>query len=95
MGYVNGKDILPASLLKEIQKYVSSELIYIPMKSGNARAAWGDQNGTRRSLELRNQEIYERHTTGASIDELMNSYHLSRDSIYKIVLKIKKLMVQV
>ena len=92
MGYVNGKDILPASLLREIQKYVQSELIYIPREPGHARAGWGDQNGTKRSLELRNQEIFEHYTTGASIDELSNQYHLSRDSIYKIVLKTRKLV---
>ena len=92
MGYKNGKDILPASLLKEIQKYVQSELIYIPMKNGSARAAWGDQNGTRRSLEMRNQEIYQLHKMGSSIDDLMNQFHLSRDSIYKIVLKTRKML---
>ncbi|MGZ9585209.1 CD3324 family protein [Paenibacillus marinisediminis] len=92
MGYVNGKDILPASLLREIQKYVQSELIYIPRECGHIRAGWGDQNGTKESLARRNQQIFELHATGASIDELMNQFHLSRDSIYKIVLKTRKMV---
>ncbi|NMM52079.1 CD3324 family protein [Paenibacillus aquistagni] len=92
MGYINGKDVLPASLLQEIQKYVQSELIYIPREDDSVRAGWGDLNGTRQSLERRNREIYERYAKGTSIDELANHYHLSRDSIYKIVYKTRKVL---
>ena len=30
MNYENGKDIFPEALLKQIQKYVSGKLVYIP-----------------------------------------------------------------
>ena len=39
MQYKNGKDIFPERLLKQIQKYVSGELIYIP--SLEKKKDWG------------------------------------------------------
>jgi hypothetical protein len=32
MSYKNGKDFLPASLLKQLQDYIQGEIIYIPKK---------------------------------------------------------------
>ncbi|WP_371933337.1 hypothetical protein [Halobacillus litoralis] len=40
MKYVNAKDALPIELLKEVQKYIQGETLYVP-KSGNAREKWG------------------------------------------------------
>ena len=88
MSYKNGKDILPAGLLKELQKYIDGELIYVP-KSTEQRAGWGEINGTRRLIERRNQEIYRLYMNGNSIMELIRSYHLSEDSIRKIILKTR------
>ena len=86
MGYKNGKDVLPRELLRELQKYIQGELVYIP-KEGTARAGWGENNGTRSELRKRNHEIYHRYTNGAKIEELVSRYHLSEDSIRKIIVK--------
>lgn len=89
MGYKNGKQILPERLLEELQAYVQGELIYIPRKGEN-RAGWGENNGTRKALRKRNREIFIRYKEGFSIDELMDMYNLSEDSIRKIILKTSK-----
>lgn len=87
MCYKNGKDILPAELLVELQKYIQGELIYIP-KEGNKRKAWGESNGTRASLQKRNYEIYKLYKSGVKVQQLVETYNLSEDSIRKILLKI-------
>lgn len=86
MGYKNGKDVLPEHLLKELQKYVQGEIIYIPRES-ESRAGWGELSGARLFMDERNLEIYSMYKKGLSIDELIDMYHLSGDSIRKIVLK--------
>lgn len=88
MSYKNGKDILPPGLLKELQKYIDGELIYVP-KQTEQRAGWGEINGTRRLIARRNQEIYRQYTNGMSVMELIRAYHLSEDSIRKIILKTR------
>ena len=41
MKYENGKDIFPERLLKQIQKYVSGKLVYIPSRS-EKKTDWGE-----------------------------------------------------
>jgi Mor family transcriptional regulator len=89
LGYKNGKDVLPHELLHELQKYIQGELLYIP-KGDKARAGWGENNGTRSAIRKRNQEIYRLYTKGAKIVELVNRYHLSEDSIRKIIVKTSR-----
>lgn len=84
MCYKNGKDVLPAALLKELQKYIQGEIIYIP-KEDNVRKAWGENNGTRKILRKRNMEIYKFYKDGTTITKLTESYNLSEDSIRKII----------
>ena len=88
MSYKNGKDILPLELLKELQKYIDGELIYVPKRT-EQRAGWGEINGTRRVIARRNHEIYRLYMNGCSIMELIRTYHLSEDSIRKIILKTR------
>lgn len=40
MSYVNAGDVLPEHLVKEIQKYIDGQILYIPRKSENPKA-WG------------------------------------------------------
>lgn len=54
MSYKNAEDVLPTELIREIQKYVDGEVIYIPRKSDKKRS-WGDKNGTRDKLTKRNR----------------------------------------
>ncbi|MDD3613306.1 MAG: CD3324 family protein [Eubacteriales bacterium] len=89
MGYRNGKDVLPEKLLKELQNYIQGELIYIPKKD-RARAGWGEINGTRQLIRKRNLEIYRQYSRGLSVKDLVTSYHLSEDSIRKIVSKMQR-----
>lgn len=84
MIYKNGKEILPAELLIELQKYVQGELIYIPKKEPT-RAGWGQLNGTRATIRLRNREICKLYTEGLPVPDLIRRFHLSEDSIKKII----------
>jgi Mor family transcriptional regulator len=89
MSYKNGKDVLPPSLLKQLQDYIQGEIIYIPKKE-QKRAGWGENNGTRLIIEKRNREIYGRYKGGSTIFELIQMYHLSEDSIRKIIVKTRE-----
>lgn len=95
MCYKNGKNILPEELLKELQKYIQGEIIYIP-KTEN-RKAWGENNGTREAIRERNLEVYNLYKKGIKVKELSDMYSLSEDSIRKIVFKVnsEKLKVSV
>lgn len=86
MSYKNGRDILPPSLLKQLQDYIQGEIIYIPKKE-QKRAGWGENNGTRIIIERRNSEIFRMYQSGTPIVELVKSFHLSEDSIRKIITK--------
>jgi Mor family transcriptional regulator len=88
MSYKNGKDILPPSLLKQLQDYIQGEIIYIPKKE-QKRAGWGENNGTRLIIERRNSEIYRMHQNGTTVVELVQQFHLSEDSIRKIITKMR------
>ncbi|MEO3945709.1 CD3324 family protein [Gorillibacterium sp. CAU 1737] len=88
MSYKNGRDILPPSLLKELQKYIEGEIVYIPKKE-QKRAGWGENNGTRQLMEKRNKEIYNLYCKGWTMKDLTLSYHLSEDSIRKIIVKTR------
>lgn len=63
MSYRNASEILPESLLNEIQKYVQGEQLYIP-NTGD-RAAWGTRNGTRKMLAERDRNIRRMKADGA------------------------------
>lgn len=89
MSYKKGAEVLPAHLLKEVQKYIDGGLIYIPKKS--KRVGWGNLNGSKRLLEKRNERIYELYKNGTSIDEISNMYYLSEETIRKIIYGKKQL----
>lgn len=83
MSYKNGKDILPEEVLFQIQKYFSGGIIYIP--SPDKPKEWGTKTGIKEQLRIRNIEIKAKKKQGFSIEELMVEYHLSYDSIKRIV----------
>jgi len=80
--YVNAKDVLPPDVLREVQKYTTGALIYIPKTD---KIGWGQLNGARAEVSLRNRDIITAYRNGTSVFELMNQYCLSEASIRKIV----------
>lgn len=93
MQYKNGKEVLPPRLLKEMQKYIQGELIYIP-KEDNQRAGWGELNGSRALIAKRNREILQAYNDGKSLEELERIYSLSNDSIRKIIYKTRSTLTK-
>lgn len=89
MKYKNAKGILPTNLLKEIQKYIQGDFIYIPITQEN-KVAWGQKNGTKETMYHRNREIFNLYKDGYSIEYIINFYNLSESSIRKIISKMKK-----
>lgn len=88
MAYKNAKDVLPKKLLKELQKHIQGELIYIP-RGKNNRVAWGENNGARRAINKRNENILKLAEEGHMIEDIMKTYSLSEASIKKIILKMR------
>lgn len=71
----------------ELQKYIQGQLIYIPKTKDN-RAKWGELNGAKQMFSERNQQIYIQYKRGISIESLMERFHLSEESIRKIITNI-------
>lgn len=83
MGYKKAEAVLPKELLDEIQKYIEGEYIYIPKST--KKSGWGEKSGTREELVRRNKEIRRQFEEGTTIQTLSDSYHLSINTIKKIV----------
>ena len=83
MKYKNAQDILPDRLLKELQKYISGETIYIP--KAETKKQWGESSGARSHYKQRNEEIRSKYASGMTIDQLAEEYNLSIESIRKII----------
>ena len=85
MKYVRADAVFPSELLKEVQKYMPSGLVYIP-KAGNNHKRWGEASGERKRLESRNKEIRALFKESAkSIEALAREYHLSVETVKNIV----------
>lgn len=83
MKYKNAQDILPDRLLKELQQYVSGETLYIP--NSQEKKSWGESSGAREYYKKRNEEIRRKYSGGTGVEELARQYHLSADTIRKIL----------
>lgn len=94
MNYIKAQNVLPEEIIKEIQKYVDGEFIYIPRKNENKKS-WGEKSGTKDSLMERNKEIFKRHVGGTTIMELVKEYYLSEQSIRRIICNEKKLLSKI
>ena len=84
MSYKKANDVLPHSLLSEVQQYIDGEYIYIPRKEDN-KLPWGANTETRETLQARNREILAKRLEGCSAAELAEQYFLSTKAIYKIL----------
>ena len=83
MKYENAKDVLPAKLLEEVQKYAEGKVIYIP-RTEKSRG-WGEASGYRDKLNKRNALICSRYSAGQSIMEIAEDFFLSPETIKKLV----------
>ena len=88
MNYENGKDVFPEELLRQIQKYASGKLVYIPV--AEAKKSWGESSGYKQYLAERNRNIKEKFKAGAGIELLADEFYLSCESIKKIVYSKKE-----
>jgi len=84
LSYRNAKEILPAHLISEIQKYVKGEIIYIP-KQQDDKTKWGTKNGSRKKYDNRNNDIKALKNRGMTVEEIARTYYLSTESIKKIL----------
>ena len=66
MKYGNAKVILPDALVKELQKYVQGEYIYVPIEQKKQKR-WGEVSGYRKELEQRNRQIRKEYRGGVSM----------------------------
>ena len=82
MQYINANDILPVELVVQIQKYVSGGVIYVPSET---KLKWGCKTDTKKILAERNVDIKKKKYSGMTIDELMEKYNLSYDTIKSII----------
>ena len=90
MKYKNAAEILPASLLKELQTYINGDILYVP--KADSKMEWGSLSGSRLYYQQRNREIRERWNTGVSIDMLANQYGLTSSTIKRIIYRQQKEM---
>jgi len=86
MKYHKAELVLPAALLREIRKYVNEGMLYIK-KHDAPRRGWGELSGERIRLDERNARICARHRQQTSIQALADEFHLSLDTVKKIVYK--------
>ncbi|OEH92539.1 CD3324 family protein [Bacillus solimangrovi] len=84
MNYVKANAVLPQELIKEIQKYVQGETIYIPKPKANHKK-WGTRSGARTLIADRNASIKQGFKDGNSIEQLAEQYFLAVETIKKIV----------
>ena len=83
MKYENAKDILPAKLLEEVQKYAEGKVIYIPRSKESK--GWGEASGYRDKLKKRNALICSRYSAGRSVMEIAEEFFLSPETVKKLV----------
>lgn len=91
MKYINGQEVLPEDLLKKIRKYAEGVYVYIP-KSDWKKNKWGEKTNYHREMELRNRHIYDKYLEGVEIAAISECYHLSANSVRRIILSQKRKM---
>ncbi len=83
MKYINAGEVLPSELLREVQKYASGALLYIP--KDEEEAAWGEVSGYKKYLLKRNRMIQNHFRYGMHMEEISKMYCLSEETVKKIV----------
>lgn len=89
MRYQAANQILPPSLLEQIQQYTNGEYLYIPRLEEHKKQ-WGSCTTFREELEERNCAIYADFCSGRNVAALSEQYYLSEQSIRRIIGRQKK-----
>lgn len=84
MRYQNAEDVLPAELLKEIQRYTDGIYLYIPRRA-DRRQSWGNSTRYREELRQRNESIRFLHREGLGAEELAERFHLAVKTVRRIL----------
>ncbi|GFZ33409.1 hypothetical protein CSC2_39350 [Clostridium zeae] len=93
MKYSNAYNVLPDDIVKIIQEYVNGEYLYIPRREEEQKK-WGENSGSRSTLKVRNEEIYQKYISGMAILDLAKEYYLSDKSIRRIIGQQRKNVVK-
>lgn len=88
MSYKKATEILPGKLLKEIQKYIHGQCVYIPRKE-DEKIPWGALTKSKLLTAGRNKKIFQSYEAGISVKQLSDIYFLSEKAVYKIIAQIK------
>lgn len=94
MKHVDAQTVLPPNLLDAVQEYVQGTYIYIPVRP-KKRRPWGAGTAYRRELALRDQLIFTRRLEGVSVPSLARIFHLSEQTVRRIVHKRREAMQDV
>lgn len=86
MKYINAKELLPDTLVKELQQYIQGAYLYVPADSEKQKR-WGEMSGYRQELDERNCQIKWEYHKGESLEHLAERYSLSVSAIRKILYK--------
>ena len=87
MKYKNAAEILPPGLLRDVQRYIEGELLYIPRS--DAKQEWGAVSGSKKFYLERNSQSRELFRGGRSVEELARKFGLSGSTIKKIIYQKK------
>ncbi len=87
MKYKNANNILPDTLVQEIQQYVQGEYIYIPIKDKTINTSPTEYE---QELIKRNEHIYTKFLEGINNKKLAGMFNLSSSSIRRIVINQRK-----
>lgn len=83
MKYKNAAEILPEELLKEVQKYMDGDLLYVPKAS--PKKEWGIASGSKLYYIERNCRIRKDFQEGMTIQQLARQYGLAASTIKRIL----------
>lgn len=84
MKYEKAQNILPYGIIELIQNYMDGGYIYIPRKNENKKS-WGENTETKRYLKARDKEIFNKYSSGVSVNTLSEQYFLTESSIRRII----------
>lgn len=87
MKYKNANDVLPTELVKELQKYIQGEFLYIPIKEKKKHRAVTEY---KIELEKRNNRLYKMHLEGVKNEQLAKNFSLSESSVRRVIVEQRR-----